>query len=53
MLDPVIRTLAMIFTPCVEGITRNDNEGAVLAYTAPGVNGLLHTAVVRESVTER
>jgi N-carbamoyl-L-amino-acid hydrolase len=42
-----VAPMTMIFTPCAEGITHNDNERAELAYTAPGVNALLHAAVAR------
>jgi N-carbamoyl-L-amino-acid hydrolase len=42
-----IAPMAMIFTPCAEGITHNNNERAELAYTAPGVTVLLHAAVAR------
>jgi N-carbamoyl-L-amino-acid hydrolase len=38
---------AMIFTPCRQGISHNEREHAELAYTAPGVNVLLHAAVTR------
>ncbi len=38
---------ALLFTPCREGITHNNNEHAELAYTAPGVNVLLHAVVAR------
>jgi beta-ureidopropionase / N-carbamoyl-L-amino-acid hydrolase len=44
-----VAPMAMIFTPCAEGITHNNNERAELAYTAPGVNVLLHAAVARAS----
>jgi beta-ureidopropionase / N-carbamoyl-L-amino-acid hydrolase len=37
----------MVFTPCHAGITHNNNERAELAYTAAGVNVLLHAAVAR------
>lgn len=42
-----VAPMAMVFTPCVEGITHNNNERAELAYTAPGVNVLLHAVVAR------
>jgi N-carbamoyl-L-amino-acid hydrolase len=42
-----VAPMAMIFTPCAEGITHNHNERAELAYTAPGVNVLLHAVVAR------
>jgi N-carbamoyl-L-amino-acid hydrolase len=42
-----VAPMAMIFTPCAEGITHNHNERADLAYTAPGVNVLLHAVVAR------
>lgn len=44
-----VAPMAMIFTPCAEGITHNNNERAELAYTAPGVNVLLHAVVARAS----
>jgi N-carbamoyl-L-amino-acid hydrolase len=44
-----VRTTAVIFTPCAEGITHHNDERAGLAYTAPGVNVLLHAAVARAS----
>jgi hypothetical protein len=54
MLDPTDCTVAMIVTPCAEGITRNNYERAELAYTAPGVSALLHAAAcARRAMTER
>ena len=54
MLDPADCTVAMIVTPCAQGITRNNYERAALAYTAPGVSALLHaTACARRAMTER
>ena len=41
--------MAMIFTPCQEGITHNNNERAEAGYTAPGVNVLLHAAAAHEA----
>jgi beta-ureidopropionase / N-carbamoyl-L-amino-acid hydrolase len=38
---------AMIFTPCVGGISHNVNEEIVLERTIPGANVLLHAAVSR------
>jgi N-carbamoyl-L-amino-acid hydrolase len=38
---------AMIFTPCVGGITHNNNERAELARTKAGVNVLLNAVVAR------
>ena len=45
-----VRTKAVILTPGAAGIPHNNNERAVLAYTAPGVNVLLHAAAARASV---
>jgi N-carbamoyl-L-amino-acid hydrolase len=42
-----VAPMAMLFTPCAGGITHNNNEHAELAYTAPGVNVLLHAVVAR------
>ena len=42
--------MAMIFTPCREGITHNNNGRAEAGYTAPGVNVLLHAAARAEMV---
>ncbi len=39
--------MAMIFTPCRDGITHNHREHADLARTEPGVNVLLHAALAR------
>jgi beta-ureidopropionase / N-carbamoyl-L-amino-acid hydrolase len=49
MLDPRIRTKVMIFTPCAQGIAHNNNVRAELAYTAPGMNVFLHSAVAGAS----
>jgi len=38
---------AMIFTPCVDGITHNNNERAELARTEAGVNVLLNAVLAR------
>ncbi len=38
---------AMIFTPCRDGITHNNNEYADLENTLPGVNVLLNAALTR------
>jgi N-carbamoyl-L-amino-acid hydrolase len=38
---------AMIFTPCVDGITHNNNETAELARTKAGVNVLFNAVVAR------
>jgi N-carbamoyl-L-amino-acid hydrolase len=38
---------AMIFTPCRDGITHNNNEFADLEHTVPGVNALLNAVVAR------
>jgi hypothetical protein len=43
----------MISTPCAEGITHGNDGRADLAYTAPGVNVLLHMAVAREPMNTR
>jgi N-carbamoyl-L-amino-acid hydrolase len=40
---------AMIFTPCVGGISHNEAEDIVLADTMPGVNLLLHVVLARAS----
>jgi N-carbamoyl-L-amino-acid hydrolase len=45
-----VAPMAMIFTPCQEGITHNNNERAEAGYTAPGVNVLLHAAAARAGV---
>ena len=49
MLDPRVRTMAIILAPCAERITHNNNKRAELAYTAPGLNVLLHAAAARAS----
>jgi beta-ureidopropionase / N-carbamoyl-L-amino-acid hydrolase len=49
MRHQTVCTTAVIITPGAEGITHNNNERAELAYTAPGVNVLLHAAVARAS----
>lgn len=49
MRDQTVRTTAMILTPGAAGIPHNNNERAGLAYTAPGVNVLLHAAAARAS----
>jgi hypothetical protein len=49
MRDQTVRTTAVILTPCAAGISHNSNERAALAYTAPGVNDLLHAAAARAS----
>jgi N-carbamoyl-L-amino-acid hydrolase len=38
---------AMIFTPCKDGITHNNNEHATLERTVPGVNVLLNAVLAR------
>lgn len=38
---------AMIFTPCLEGITHNNREHATLERTLPGVNVLANAALAR------
>ena len=38
---------AMIFTPCREGISHNEEEHIEPSYTAPGVNVLLHSVLSR------
>jgi beta-ureidopropionase / N-carbamoyl-L-amino-acid hydrolase len=38
---------AMIFTPCVGGISHNEREDIELARTVPGVNVLLHAVLAR------
>ncbi|MET0679505.1 MAG: Zn-dependent hydrolase [Burkholderiales bacterium] len=45
-----VAPMAMIFTPCHEGITHNNNERAEPGYTTPGVNVLLHAAAARAGV---
>jgi len=42
-----IAPTAMIFTPCRDGITHNNNEFASRDDTAPGVNVLLHAVLAR------
>lgn len=42
-----IAPTAMIFTPCRDGITHNNNEHADLGRTVPGVNVLLHAVLAR------
>ena len=42
-----IAPTAMIFTPCRDGITHNNNEHAELARTVPGVNVLMHAVLAR------
>ncbi len=42
-----VAPMAMIFTPCRDGITHNHREHADLARTEPGVNVLLHAALAR------
>ena len=49
MRHQTLRTTAVSLTPCAAGITRNNNERVALAYTAPGVNDLLHAAAARAS----
>ncbi|WP_245444602.1 M20/M25/M40 family metallo-hydrolase [Microvirga sp. KLBC 81] len=38
---------AMIFTPCRDGITHNNNEFATREDLEPGLNVLLHSVVAR------
>ncbi|MCA9200846.1 MAG: M20/M25/M40 family metallo-hydrolase, partial [Planctomycetales bacterium] len=38
---------AMIFTPCEDGITHNENENIEPEYTVPGVNVLLNSVLRR------
>jgi len=38
---------ALIFTPCHDGITHNENEHVEPGYTGPGVNVLLHSVLRR------
>ncbi|MEZ5740027.1 MAG: hydantoinase/carbamoylase family amidase [Burkholderiaceae bacterium] len=38
---------AMIFTPCTDGITHNNNEHATLEKSLPGVNVLINAALAR------
>lgn len=42
-----IAPMAMIFTPCRDGITHNNREQVELARTVPGVNALLHAVLAR------
>lgn len=37
----------MIFTPCRDGISHNENEHIEPGYTAPGVNVLLNAVLRR------
>jgi N-carbamoyl-L-amino-acid hydrolase len=43
---------AMIFTPCVDGITHNNNERAELRRTEAGVNVLLNAVIARANRSE-
>ena len=38
---------AMIFTPCTDGITHNNNEHATLERSVPGVNVLANVVLKR------
>ncbi len=38
---------ALLFSPCKEGITHNENEHIELGYTTPSVNVLLHAVLAR------
>ena len=38
---------ALMFSPCKEGITHNENEHIELEYTVPAVNVLLHAVLAR------
>ena len=40
---------ALLFSPCKEGITHNENEHIELEYTLPSVNVLLHAVLRRAS----
>jgi len=42
-----VAPMAMIFTPCRDGITHNNREEADLSRTLPGVNVLLHAVLAR------
>lgn len=42
-----IAPMAMIFTPCRDGITHNNREHADMLRTIPGANVLLHTVLAR------
>jgi N-carbamoyl-L-amino-acid hydrolase len=39
--------MAMIFTPCHEGVTHNNREHAEMGHSVPGVNVLLHAVLAR------
>ena len=43
----MVAPTAMIFTPCKDGITHNENEHIELDYTLPSVNVLLHAVLAR------
>jgi N-carbamoyl-L-amino-acid hydrolase len=42
-----IAPTALLFSPCKEGITHNENEHIELEYTTPAVNVLLHAVLAR------
>jgi len=42
-----ITPTALLFSPCRDGITHNENEHIELAYTTPSVNVLLHAVLAR------
>jgi N-carbamoyl-L-amino-acid hydrolase len=42
-----VAPMAMIFTPCRDGITHNHREQAEMGHTVPGVNVLLHAVLAR------
>jgi N-carbamoyl-L-amino-acid hydrolase len=42
-----ITPTALLFSPCKEGITHNENEHIELEYTTPAVNVLLHAVLTR------
>jgi beta-ureidopropionase / N-carbamoyl-L-amino-acid hydrolase len=42
-----IAPTALLFSPCKDGITHNENEHIELDYTVPAVNVLLHTVLAR------
>jgi N-carbamoyl-L-amino-acid hydrolase len=42
-----ITPTALLFSPCKEGITHNENEHIELEYTVPAVNVLLHSVLGR------
>ena len=42
-----ITPTALLFSPCKEGITHNENEHIELEYTTPAVNVLLHSVLAR------